>query len=192
MIRLGYHGSPLVAQRLVARSTQDVELVEYDVADPFQALRARDLDVMIVRFGIDEPDLQTGDIVGYDARAVVVSSAHPLATRITVSIEDVAAYDAFQCPGSFPEAVWDLVVPRETPMGQPIRRVHQVSSVQEMLRLVATTHAVHISLVSLMSIAPSGIRVIPIDDLDPAPISLAWRRGDLPATAEVFLKEVSG
>jgi DNA-binding transcriptional LysR family regulator len=195
MIRLGYHGSPLVAQRLAARSSQDVELVEYDVADPFRQLRARDLDVMIVRFGDlleGEPDLCNGEIVGYDVRAAVVSSAHPLATRISVSIEDVAAYDAFERPGSFPEAIWDLVVPRETPMGQPIRRVHRVNSVQEMLQLVATTRAVHISLVSLMSIAPTGIRVIPIDDLDPAPISLAWRRGDLPPHAEVFLKEASG
>jgi DNA-binding transcriptional LysR family regulator len=191
MIRLGYHGSPQVAQRLAARSTQEVELVEYDPSDPFRALRAGDLDLMIVRWDLDEPDLETGDVVGYDARAAVVSSAHPLATRITVSIEEVAAYDAFERPGSFPEAVWDLVVPRETPLGQQIRRVHRVGSVQEMLRLVATTKAVHISLVSLMSIAPSGIRVIPIDDLDPAPVSLAWRRGDLPSNAEVFLKEVS-
>jgi DNA-binding transcriptional LysR family regulator len=192
MIRLGYHGSPLVAQRLAARSAQDVELVEYDVADPFRALRSRDLDVMIVRFDIDEPDLENGDVVGHDARAVVVSSAHPLATRISVSIEDVADYDAFERPGSFPEEIWDLVVPRETPRGKPIRRVHRVESVQEMLQLVATTRAVHISLVSLMSIAPAGIRVIAIDDLDPAPVSLAWRRGDLPPHAEVFLKEVSG
>jgi DNA-binding transcriptional LysR family regulator len=192
MIRLGYHGSPNVAQRLAARSTQEVELVEYDASHPFQALRAGELDVMVVRFGIDEPDLQAGDVVGHDARAAVVSSAHPLATRITVSIEDVAAYDAFECPGSFPQEIWDLVVPRETPMGQPIRRVHRVASVQEMLQLVATTRAVHISLVSLMSIAPSGVRVIPIEDLDPAPISLAWRRGDLSPQAELFLKEVSG
>lgn len=192
MIRLGYHGSPLVAQRLAARSGQDVELIEYDVAEPFRALRAGELDLMIIRFGIDEPDLQNGRVVGHDNRAAVVSSAHPLATRITVSIEDVAAYDAFQCPESFPQTVWDLVVPQLTPMGKPIRRVHRVNSVQEMLKLVATTNAVHISLVSLMSIAPSGIRVIPIEDLDPAPISLAWRRGDLPAHAEVFLKEVSG
>ena len=191
MIRLGYHGSPQVAHRLATRSSQDVELVEYDPSHPFEALRAGELDVMIVRWDIDEPDLETGDIVGFDARAAVVSSAHPLATRISVSIEEVAAYDAFERPGSFPEDVWDLVVPRETPMGQPIRRVHKVGSVQEMLRLVATTRAVHISLVSLMSIAPSGIRVIPIEDLDPAPISLAWRRGDLPPHAEVFLKEVS-
>jgi DNA-binding transcriptional LysR family regulator len=192
MIRLGYHGSPLVAQRLAAGSTQDVELVEYDVAEPFRALRAGDLDLMIIRYGVDEPDLETGRIVGYDNRAAVVSSAHPLATRITVSIEDVAAYDAFQCPGSFPQAVWDLVVPHETPRGKPIRRVHRAGSVQEMLKLVATTKAVHISLMSLMNIAPSGIRVIPIDDLDPAPVRLAWRRDDLPANAEVFLKEVSG
>jgi DNA-binding transcriptional LysR family regulator len=192
MIRLGYHGSPHVAQGLSARSTQDVELVEYDVANPFRALRSRDVDVMLVRFGVDEPDLETGDVVGQDARAAVVSSAHPLATRITVSIEDVAAYAAFERPGTFPEALWDLVVPAETPLGQPIRRVHRAASVQEMLQLVATSKAVHISLVSLMHIAPSGIRVIPIDDLDPAPIMFAWRRGDLPERAEVFLKEVSG
>jgi DNA-binding transcriptional LysR family regulator len=191
MIRLGYHGSPLLARRLADRSTQDVDLVEYDVCDPFRALRSRDLDLMLIRFGIDEPDLETGKVLGYDGRAAVVSSAHPLATHITVSVEQVAAYDAFECPDSFPQALWDRVVPRVTLMGQTIRRVHRAGSVQEMLKLVATSNAVHISLISLMGIAPSGIRVIPIDDLEPAPISLAWRRDDLPSHAELFVKEVS-
>jgi hypothetical protein len=93
MIRLGYHGSPLVAQRLAARSSQDVELVEYDVADPFRQLRARDLDVMIVRFGDlleGEPDLCNGEIVGYDVRAVK--------RRLAAELHRIGRRDYFPTP----------------------------------------------------------------------------------------------
>lgn len=187
MIRLGYHGSPLVVQQLTAHADQPVRLVEYDIADPFRALRAGELDLMVVKFGVSEPDLETGAAFAFDRRAVVVSATHPLASRAEVSVEEVAEYEAFDRPGDFPEYLWDLVVPRQTPGGRPIRRIHRVAAVPEMMKLVAATHAVHLSLLSLADIAPSGIRVVPVHDLEPAPVSLAWRRGDLPPRAAAFV-----
>ncbi len=193
-IRLGYHGSPLVAQRIADAAGArpgEVTLVLYDIADPFHAIRSGLVDLMIVKFGIDEPDLVCGEVVDYDARAVVMSARHPLASRESVSIEEVAAYDAFDRPGNFPESVWDDVVPRQTPAGRPIRRVHRVTTIPQMMRIVAASHAVHISLISLADVAPEGIRVVPINDLPPAPVSLAWLRDALvPAHVASFLAAV--
>ncbi|MFD0688731.1 LysR substrate-binding domain-containing protein [Actinomadura fibrosa] len=178
-IRLGYHGSPHVATRIVraaGRAADEIDLAVYDIADPFRALRAGDLDAMVVKFGLAEPDLRRGAELATDARAVVVGDGHPLAGRASVSIEELAAFDAFDRPGRLPAYIWDEVVPPATPAGRPIRRRHRVRTVPEMFALVAAGEAVHVSLASLADIAPPGVRVVPVHDLPPAPVSLAWRR----------------
>ncbi|MFD0550680.1 hypothetical protein ACFQ0X_16920 [Streptomyces rectiviolaceus] len=46
----------------------------------------------------------------------------------------------------------------------------------------------HISLLSLADIAPPGIRVVPLHDLPPAPVTVAWRRGrELPEHIRKFI-----
>ncbi|MGW1836509.1 substrate-binding domain-containing protein [Streptomyces sp. BBFR2] len=179
-VRFGYHGSTEVVSRIVRLAGCEesaVELSEYDIADPFRGVRAGELDVMIVKFGINEPDLVCSRVLTEDARAVVVSSGHPLAGRASVSVEELADYDAFAPPGDFPADVWDDVVPPRTLSGRPIRRVRRVRTVPEMMRTVAAGDAIHISLISLADIAPPGIEVVPIHDLPPAPVTLAWLRG---------------
>ncbi|HZF89909.1 LysR substrate-binding domain-containing protein [Streptomyces sp.] len=183
-IRLGVHGSPQLATGIVRAAGHDertVRLVPYDVADPFHALRAGETDVMIVKYGLREPDLAVGGPVGHDPRAVLVGAHHPLAERREVSLEELAAYDAFHCPGSFPEYVWDKVVPRRTPSGRPIRRTHHMGSVEQLMALLAGTDAIHISFRSLEHIAPPAVRVIPVRDLPPAPVALAWLRDPAPS-----------
>ncbi|NEY36816.1 LysR family transcriptional regulator [Streptomyces sp. PRKS01-65] len=183
-VRLGYHGSPEVARRIVRLAGHDeraVRLRTYDITDPFRALRSGRLDLMIVKFGPREPDLATSRTLAYDARAVVVAARHPLATRPSVSVEDVAGYDVFDCPGSLPGHVWDEVVPRRTPAGRPLRRRHRFTDVPRVMRLVAEGAAVHLSLVSLADTVPATVRVVPVHDLPPAPVSLAWRRSPEPA-----------
>ncbi|MCX4824950.1 LysR substrate-binding domain-containing protein [Streptomyces sp. NBC_01142] len=190
-VRLGYHGSAEVASRVIRTAGWDesaVRLSQYDIADPFAELRRGTLDVMIVKFGLREPDLVTSRVLTYDARAAVVGADHPVAAHGSVSVEDLADYDAFDCPGKLPGYVWDEVVPRHTPAGRPIHRRHQVTDVPTMMRLVAGAGAVHISLVSLADIAPPAVRIVPIDDLPAAPVTLAWCRGrELPAPVHDFI-----
>lgn len=189
-IRLGYHGSTDVAYdiiRLAGWEKPAVPLIEYDINDPFLGIREGELDLMIIKFGIREPDLAYSRVLFEDARAVVVAADHPIASRDSVSIEDLVDYDAFVRPGNFPSYVWDEVVPPRTPSGRPIRRTHRVAAIPEMMRLVAEGVAVHISLLSLSDVAPPGIRVIPIHDLPPAPVTVAWRRGVLPGHVEQFI-----
>lgn len=191
VIRFGYHGSAAVASHIIGLAGWDeaaVRLSEYDVADPFNGVRADELDLMIIKFGLREPDLVTSRVLTEDARAVVVGAGNPLAARESVSIEELAEHDTFARPGTFPEYVWDEVVPPHTPAGRPIRRNRLVTTVPEMMGLVARGEAVHISLLSLADIAPPSIRVVPIHDLPPAPVTVAWRGSrELPQHIREFI-----
>lgn len=179
-IRFGIHGSPHLAKRIIAAADTDpatVEFVPYDVAEPFRPLREGALDIMIVKYGLHEPDIASSATVAHDGRALIVGAHHPLAGRDTVSVEEAAGYDAFDCPGDFPPYVWDLVVPPRTPAGTPIRRVHRMTTVEAMVDILAGTRAVHVSFQSLDAIVPPHIRVVPVHDLPAAPVTLAWLRG---------------
>lgn len=190
-IRFGYHGSRDLAERLAraAGGDREITFVEYDVADPFRALRAGELDLMITKFAPSEPDLAYSAVVGTDPRAAILASDHPLAHRRSVSIEELADYDGFQCPGTFPPSVWDEVVPPVTPGGRTIRRRYSPTSTAELMDLVVRRQAVHISLLSLADVAPATVRLVPISDLPPAPVRLAW----VPPrpSAEAFVADAS-
>jgi DNA-binding transcriptional LysR family regulator len=182
-VRLGYHGSPLFTARVASAggwAPEDVAASQYDIADPFRTLRAGEVDVIIAKFALREPDLDVSRTLAFDGRAAVVSTGHPLAGRESVSIEELADCDAFDRPGALPAYVWDQVVPVRTPAGRPIRRRHRVTAIPQMMALVAEAGAVHISLQSLADVAPPGIRIVPIHDLPPAPVTLAWRRDPAP------------
>ncbi|MFC7310300.1 LysR substrate-binding domain-containing protein [Streptomyces monticola] len=190
LIRFGHHGSVDVAMRilrLAGRDTSAVRMTEYDIADPFWLLRAGELDVMVAKFGVREPDLVTSRVLALDPRAAVVGVGHPLAHCASVSVEDIADFAVFGPPGMFPPDIWDEVVPRHTPSGLPLRRAHRFSAVPEMMRLVTEGTAVHLSVLSVADVAPPAVRVVPVHDLPPAPVTLAWRRGDVPAHVLEFI-----
>lgn len=183
-VRLGIHGSPDLAIAIIraaGRDASEVELVGYEVGDPFRGLRAGELDVMIVKYGLEEPDLAVSRPVALDPRAVIVGAHHPLATHTSVSVEELAAYEGFRCPGAFPEYVWDEVVPPRTPKGRRIRRAYEMGTVKGLMGTLSGTDAVHLTFQSLEAIAPARMKVIPIVDLPPAPVSLAWLRDPAPA-----------
>lgn len=195
-IRIGVHGSPRLAERIVeatGRGRDAVEFLPYDVVEPFRPLRDGTVHMMIVKYELREPDIICSAPVAFDDRAVIVSADHPLAGRDRVSVEELAGFDAFQCPGGFPSYVWDKVVPPETPGGKQIRRVHPMTTVEAMTAILAKTNAVHVSFGSLAEIAPPHIRVVPVHDIPPAPVSFAWLRGaTLPRNAATFITDAEG
>jgi DNA-binding transcriptional LysR family regulator len=190
-IRLGYHGSVALARDSVhaaGRRTRDVALSQYDLTDPFGALRAGELDVMIIKFRQWEPDLAYSAVLTEDPRAAIVGAHHPFAGRDSVSIEELSEFDSFRRPGGFPADVWDQVVPPRTPAGRPIRRRHELTDAASMMDIVIRTTAVHISLLSLADIAPPTVAVVPIRDLPPAPVGLAWLRDRAPGQVQAFVR----
>ncbi|MFE1958239.1 LysR substrate-binding domain-containing protein [Streptomyces sp. NPDC059479] len=186
-LRVGIHGSSRQAERIVAaagHAEERISYVPYDVREPFRLLRAGELDVMLVKFELREPDIVTSGPVAFDSRAVLVRADHPLAGRASVSVEDITAYDAFRCPGDFPPYIWDLVVPPMTPLGGRMRRVLEMGSLAELAETLAGSDSVHLSFRSLDGIVPSGIKVVPVTDLPAAPVSLARLR-DTPPSPEL-------
>ncbi|MEV6578001.1 LysR substrate-binding domain-containing protein [Streptomyces sp. NPDC051582] len=183
-VRLGVHGSTHLASRLVAaagHAPESVEYVPYEVTEPFAPLRAKAADIMIVKYDPLEPDLAVSRPVGFDGRAVLVGAHHPLAGRASVSVEEVAEYGGFRCPGTFPARVWNLVVPPRTPLGRPIRRIHAMTTLSAMAELLRSTYAIHLSFRSLDAVVPPDIRVVPVHDLPPSPVAFAWLRDTEPA-----------
>ncbi|MET9882647.1 LysR substrate-binding domain-containing protein [Streptomyces sp. NPDC006430] len=192
-VRLGVHGSAHLASRLVSaagHAQESVEYVPYDVTEPFAPLRAGRMDIMIVKYDPREADIALSEPVGFDGRAVLVGAHHPLAGRAAVSIEEVAKYEAFRCPGEFPPHVWDLVVPPRTPRGRAVRRVHPMTTLTAMTRLLRSTSAVHVSFQSLEAVVPPDIEVVPVHDLPPSPVTFAWLRDiEPPAHVRQFVAD---
>ena len=56
--------------------------------------------------------------------------SHPLARRQTVSVEDLAGP-----PAAFPPALWEALVPANTPSGKPIPPAHDTRSLHEIWAL---------------------------------------------------------
>lgn len=189
--RLGTHGAADLPRSIVegtGRTGRDVRWVRYGLEDPFRGLRDGDMDLMIAKYELREPDLRSSGPVAWDARAVVLGEGHPLAGRDQVGLEELAEFDAFCCPEGFPAYVWDRVVPPSTPKGTAIRRVHRMKSVSDMVELLRTTNTVHLSFASLACAVPSDVRVVPIADLSPAPVVLCWSaKRALPEAAAAFV-----
>ncbi|GGT64830.1 LysR substrate-binding domain-containing protein [Streptomyces purpureus] len=191
-VRLGYHGSPKVADtltRLAAASGVPATPLPYDITAPFDGIRTRTLDLMIVKFALRESDIALSRVLSQDPRAVVVAATHPLAAHSAVSVEDLAGLDLFgKPPGTLPDYVWDEVVPPHTPKGRPLTRTHVTGDIAAMMKLIAHGEAAHLSLLSLADVAPPHIRVVPVHDLPPAPVTLAWARGHaLPGHVQRYL-----
>ncbi|MGW6910664.1 LysR family transcriptional regulator substrate-binding protein [Streptomyces sp. NPDC054940] len=192
-VRFGFHGSTRLAVRIATAAghpPSSVQYVPYEVTDPFGPLRAGAMDVMIVKYDPMEPDIELSEPVFLDDRALLVGDRHPLAGRDAVSIEEVAEYEGFRCPGDFPPHVWDLVVPPRTPKGRTIRRVHAMTTMAALAEVLRSGSAVHVSFQSLEGIMPLDIQVVPIRDLPPSPVTLAWLRGaELPDHVRRFVAD---
>jgi DNA-binding transcriptional LysR family regulator len=175
-LRLGYHGSldlPRAVLHAAGLVDGEGELVEYDVRDPFTPLRSGWTDLMITEFRPAEPDLRYTAPIAADARAVLLATGHPLAGRKAVSVEEVADYPVFRRPAGMPAEMWDHIVPAYTPAGRPIRGQFEFGMAAELMRLVSSGAAMHLTVLSAVDVAPPTVQVLPVWDLPPVTIHLA-------------------
>jgi DNA-binding transcriptional LysR family regulator len=167
----------LVEAHRAAHPASTVKLRQVPTMDPYTALRAGQIDVLINWLAGGEPDLTFGPEIDRQDRLLAVSSGHPLARRQHVHLEDLAGLPVCDTPETFPASIMDLVVPPRTPSGTPIPRTHLVRDVAEMWSLVALGHIVH---PTVATVAAAGrtvredITFMPILDMPPAPLGLIW------------------
>ena len=152
----------------------EVRLHEVETFDAYRLLRRGDIDVLCNWLAVDHPDLTAGAAFAYYPRALAVAPSHRLAAKRAVSVEELAEEQVALLPDSTPSAVYDLLVPRSTPSGRPVRRTQPVQTINEILSLVARGRIVHPTSSAVPIFDRDDITLIPITDLPPLPLGLVW------------------
>jgi len=151
-----------------------VTVVELAWQEPLGPLRRGEVDLTAIRFPIRQPDLTVGPVLATDSRVLAVADDHPLASRRSVSVEDLAGETLAFTPNIPPEIIEDFL-PRTTPSGRPIAR-RPVANPLELLMLVARRELVHATIASLPDyVSHPGVTFVPIADLPPSHAGLVWR-----------------
>jgi hypothetical protein len=139
-------------------------------------LRGDDLDLLVIRLPLFEPDVVIGPLVASERRMAAVSTDHPLATRNTISVEDLAEYVTTDIT-SLPREVMDAVSPPCTPSGRIIQRA-PIRSIGEAILRVVNGELVHPTVPSLIDHhSHPRMTLVPIRDLPPIQTALSWLTG---------------
>ncbi len=139
--------------------------------EQFDWLRRGDLDLLIMRMPLSDPDFVVGPVLSLEERVLVLARDHPLANHESVSVEDLADYTTIDVEGA-PREAMDNLSPPVSPSGRPIRRTYIRSLEQAALRaatgelVVPTVHAF------LASYPQPELTSVPIPDLPPAETAL--------------------
>ena len=147
-----------------------VELVRTSWTDQVEVLRDGRVDVSIVRLPIDQRGLSLRPMFA-DPRVVALRSDHRLAGKESVEIADLADEHLLQDPDAVPEWRDVAIELREgTSPGFPV-----FHSIEEKLEHVAAGRGIAIIPVSTASYytRPDVVH-LPVDDLGPNQVSVAW------------------
>ncbi|SDO28546.1 LysR family transcriptional regulator [Lentzea jiangxiensis] len=167
---LGDHGAARVAAAFRRRRPDvEVRVRETDLTDPTCGLRTGRVDVALTRGPFDESGLRTR-ILRHDPVGAVLRADDPLATSRHLTTTDLAGREWFQFPeGTDP--VWRDYWNGGAPRGGPT-----VRAVQECVQSVLWNGSV--GLAPLGHDLGDGLVVVPLADLPPSPVLIAWREDD--------------
>ncbi|RII15917.1 HTH-type transcriptional regulator GltC [Streptomyces sp. YIM 130001] len=187
-VRIGYSGSPIGELLLRAADTVrtayagwDVDIREVPLGNPLGLLRSGRLDLQVTELPVDEPDIAHGPVVHTTSRALLVPSGHPLATRPTVSLEDLADVELLAPSGDIPQSWLDVYFPRATPSGRPIPHGPMGTNWQELHLQVAAGKGVTMVVTWADTFyARPGVTVVPFSDTPPVEFGLLWPAGQPP------------
>ncbi|MFD0593872.1 LysR family transcriptional regulator [Catellatospora coxensis] len=116
---VGHEIRDVIERFTAAHPECDVALSEIVFSDPFSALRAGDLDLILVWRQVREPDLTEGPVLLTEGRLMGVWAGHELADRSSVSMEDFAGRVVAHCASPALEYWIESMVPQSTPSGRP-------------------------------------------------------------------------
>lgn len=136
----------------------------------------------------DLPNLRTGPPLLSLPRGLLMREDHPLASRASVSLEDIADYRLLDPSKTLNPVARDQWAPPRTPSGRPIPRteddVPQLIGrtrigAEDMLSLVARGIGLHITVLSLLERYPfPGLKVVPVTGIPPMIAVPVWRAAE--------------
>ncbi|WAL74866.1 LysR family transcriptional regulator [Kitasatospora sp. YST-16] len=194
VLHVGF-ANPLTGE-LVMRATQAlrgshpglaVEICEVPMADPYGRLRDGGFDVQLQELPVREDDLGGGSALLTEGRVLAVPSAHPLAVRGTVSLEDLADVPLLTVEGELPAHLREHYAPARTPSGRPIDPGPAVTQLQEALVLVAGGRGALLTAAHTAAyFARPGVAYVPVADAQPVGYGLVWRAGNTTGALDAF------
>ncbi len=164
-----------------------VELRSFGWGDATGGLRDQASDAAFVWLPVDDPLIEC-EVLAVERRFVALSAAHPLAGRSSVSFAEIAGEPVAALPASAGPArdFWLAVSARE---GVPVRVAAEVNSADEVFEVVASGAAITLLAEGNAAIyARPGIVCVPVSDLAPARLAIAWRRGDRRLAVREFVR----
>jgi DNA-binding transcriptional LysR family regulator len=148
----------------------EVELIRTTWNDQVDVLHDGRVDVSIVRLPIDQAGLTVRPLFE-EPRVAMLPSDHRLAGKPVIEITDLADEHLLQDPDAVPE--WrDIALELRTRTAKP---VPVMRSVEEKLEHVATGRGISIIPLSVATFYQrSDVATVPVNDLAPNAVCLAW------------------
>ncbi|MEU6995859.1 LysR family transcriptional regulator [Streptomyces sp. NPDC046465] len=169
----------------------EVRMRETQFRDPLGALRSGEVELLFTCLPVEEPDLTVGPVVINEQRVLAVPLRHPLAGRVSVSLEELAGETFFGVVNGAPAYWWDFHVPRVTPSGREIGRGRAVATFQELMMLVGTGQGISPVVASVEKYyARPDVTFVPLRDVPPAEVAVICRSGGVSERAESFVRAV--
>jgi len=183
---LGRHWIRIVSEFERRHPTCRVEFVDTTIQRNYlDPLRSGELDMVVSRLPLQQPDLAIGPILSHERRMLMVAKQDPLASRKAVSIEDFADR-LTDYPPELPREMVDAFIPPVSPSGRRLRRIPS-TTVEQVLLGVARGELVHATVQSLIDHwAHPNCAAIPISDLPPSQTALVWVKANRSPKIEAF------
>ncbi len=157
----------------------EVRVRETDLTDPTCGLRAGSVDIALTRGPFDETGLAVRELRA-DPVGALLRADDPLARRENLKLADLTGRRWFRFPaGTDPlwQSYWSGGEPREGPV---------VRAVQECRQAVLWNGTVGMTL--LDHVPARGLTVVPVIDMEPSRVVVAWKQGDTNPVIRSFVR----
>ncbi|HZX05451.1 LysR family transcriptional regulator [Kribbella sp.] len=168
--------SRAIEQFEAAYAGASVQLSTTPFDDRLGPLRRREVDLVVTRLPLDQPDIVVGPVLSAaDQRVVMVGRTHPLAGHAELTVEDLADHDVRRPYGLTAEAA-EATCPSRTPSGRPVRFVDvAIADNAELLYLLARGRLVHPTVAPFAEhFVHPDVVTIPLRGLPPSACALAY------------------
>jgi DNA-binding transcriptional LysR family regulator len=165
----------------------ELELAEHTFADPSAGLNDGTVDVAFVMPPITHSGLSFEEIY-HVPRVAVVSEAHRLARRATISVRELFD-DPWIVADTSDQICRDFWLATNHRGGKPVRLGPTTTSIDKFIQLAVAGEVVGLAAAWVKdSFSRPGVRFVPVIDVEPAVTALAWRPAAASPLTERFLQ----
>lgn len=162
------------AERFPGRAA---EMRSHDLSDPFAGLADGSVDVAFLRTGVPVPDWLSVAVLFREPRVLAVGVDSPLAGAGPISVGRLVDEPFVARKG--PDAWRDYWLATGSRGGQDVRVGARIAQVEECIEAVTSGRGVAFTQLStLRYYSRPGLTAVPVVDVPPSEVAIAWRTAD--------------